>query len=367
MSEDLFDFLPSALKIALPAEASDQQQSTTFHRREIFSYQPERDFCFLQKTLGHSDRTNIGVRMEVAGVELKRDACGSKGFIELLDFEHSKAVNGPEFGELGLLAGRPSACCVCVIGTVQDLSSLEQLALMEQALDQKQLGSRLVGGDEERGLTSLFCRFKSTQFEQFTCVFSPSVSVFGLHVKKDPISLRCLRGVPNCTKCLGFFPQLSMAEFHPQPPPFVTCGVIEQKTWEEKYSSVVYGTNEGWCPIGNHKSTKHGCWLSLYAGLPSCPKVAPSTERLEPMKLLVVIPTWNRADCLDKAIQAISEARSQAQNCTVELFISDNCSSDHTPEVTSKWLRQAPWIHLKRWDTHTSHWGEILERALLHS
>ncbi|MFZ1614935.1 MAG: glycosyltransferase [Holophaga sp.] len=85
------------------------------------------------------------------------------------------------------------------------------------------------------------------------------------------------------------------------------------------------------------------------------------------MKLLVVIPTWNRADCLDKAIQAISEARSQTQKCTVELFISDNCSSDHTSDVTSKWQQRAPWIHVRRWETHTSHWGEILERALLHS
>jgi len=85
------------------------------------------------------------------------------------------------------------------------------------------------------------------------------------------------------------------------------------------------------------------------------------------MKLLVVIPTWNRADCLDKAIQAISEARSQTQKCTVELFISDNSSSDHTSEVTSKWQQRAPWIHVRRWETHTSHWGEILERALLHS
>ena len=81
------------------------------------------------------------------------------------------------------------------------------------------------------------------------------------------------------------------------------------------------------------------------------------------MKLLVVIPTWNRADCLDKAIQAISEARFQTQKCTVELFISDNCSSDHTSDVTSKWQQRAPWIHVRRWETHTSHWGEILERA----
>lgn len=85
------------------------------------------------------------------------------------------------------------------------------------------------------------------------------------------------------------------------------------------------------------------------------------------MKLLVVIPTWNRADYLDKAIYAIAGARSRAKNCTVELFISDNCSSDHTPEVVARWQQVAPWIHGRRWEEHSGIWAEILERALLNS
>ncbi|MBK8793197.1 MAG: glycosyltransferase [Holophaga sp.] len=60
------------------------------------------------------------------------------------------------------------------------------------------------------------------------------------------------------------------------------------------------------------------------------------------MKLLVVIPTWNRAEYLEKAIQAISEARAKAENCSVELFVSDNCSSDTTPEVMARWQGWRP-------------------------
>ncbi|MDP2876917.1 MAG: glycosyltransferase, partial [Holophaga sp.] len=85
------------------------------------------------------------------------------------------------------------------------------------------------------------------------------------------------------------------------------------------------------------------------------------------MQLLVVIPTWNRAEQLDMAIQAISEARSLAKNCTVELFVSDNCSSDATPEILARWQGVAPWIHVWRWEQHVTIWAQILERALLHS
>ncbi|MFZ1614934.1 MAG: glycosyltransferase, partial [Holophaga sp.] len=85
------------------------------------------------------------------------------------------------------------------------------------------------------------------------------------------------------------------------------------------------------------------------------------------MKLLVVIPTWNRAEYLEKAIQAISEARAKAENCSVELFVSDNCSSDTTPEVLARWQGVAPWIHMRRWEQHVTIWAQILERALLHS
>ena len=83
------------------------------------------------------------------------------------------------------------------------------------------------------------------------------------------------------------------------------------------------------------------------------------------MKLLVAIPTWNRADYLDTAIRAIAATRSMTQNCDVELFISDNCSSDHTSEVVARWQEESPWIHHRRWEEHiASYWPDILRRVL---
>ena len=86
------------------------------------------------------------------------------------------------------------------------------------------------------------------------------------------------------------------------------------------------------------------------------------------MKLLVVIPTWNRADHLDMAIRAIAMARAMARTCEVELFVSDNCSSDHTQEVVLRWQAEAPWIHYRRWEEHiATDWPAILRRAFLGS
>ncbi len=83
------------------------------------------------------------------------------------------------------------------------------------------------------------------------------------------------------------------------------------------------------------------------------------------MKLLVAIPTWNRAEHLDVAIRAVAAARSITHGCDVELFISDNCSSDHTGEVVGRWQAGSPWIHYRRWDEHiASSWPDILKRAL---
>ncbi len=86
------------------------------------------------------------------------------------------------------------------------------------------------------------------------------------------------------------------------------------------------------------------------------------------MKLLVAIPTYNRAEDLDKAIGDIARARSMTQSCEVELYISDNCSSDHTQAVVLRWRQEAPWIHYRRWVDHVDTWGPtMLWRALLGS
>jgi hypothetical protein len=83
------------------------------------------------------------------------------------------------------------------------------------------------------------------------------------------------------------------------------------------------------------------------------------------MKLLVAIPTWNRADHLDTAISAIAAARAMTQKCDVELFISDNCSSDHTAEVVARWQEGSPWIHYRRWEEHAPRGTPVLQRAFL--
>lgn len=83
------------------------------------------------------------------------------------------------------------------------------------------------------------------------------------------------------------------------------------------------------------------------------------------MRLLVAIPTWNRAEHLDKAIRAIAAARAITHGCEIELFISDNCSSDHTGEVVARWQEGSPWIHYRRWEEHiASSWPDILRRVL---
>jgi len=79
------------------------------------------------------------------------------------------------------------------------------------------------------------------------------------------------------------------------------------------------------------------------------------------MKIMMAIPTWNRAPYLDKAIAAIAAAREQA-GCEVTLFVSDNCSDDATAEVCAHWMAQNPWITCHRWDTHVNVFEEVLRR-----
>ena len=82
------------------------------------------------------------------------------------------------------------------------------------------------------------------------------------------------------------------------------------------------------------------------------------------MKLMVAIPTWNRAEYLNKAIGAIASARAKApQHCKVELFVSDNASTDHTAEVVARWQENAPWIHGRTWEVHTDNGLELLQRV----
>lgn len=52
--------------------------------------------------------------------------------------------------------------------------------------------------------------------------------------------------------------------------------------------------------------------------------------------LTLAIPTYNRADLLDKQLAWLAQAiKGLESNC--EIFISDNCSTDNTQEVIKKW------------------------------
>ena len=57
--------------------------------------------------------------------------------------------------------------------------------------------------------------------------------------------------------------------------------------------------------------------------------------------LSICIPTYNRASCLDKCLEAIV---AQEEVNRIEVVVSDNCSSDNTPNIVEKYSRQYPNI-----------------------
>lgn len=54
--------------------------------------------------------------------------------------------------------------------------------------------------------------------------------------------------------------------------------------------------------------------------------------------LSICIPTYNRADILDKTLNSITQ--DSAFDYDVEIVISDNCSQDHTPEICKKYTEK---------------------------
>ncbi|MFM7371774.1 MAG: glycosyltransferase family 2 protein [Sphaerospermopsis kisseleviana] len=62
--------------------------------------------------------------------------------------------------------------------------------------------------------------------------------------------------------------------------------------------------------------------------------------------LTIAIPTYNRADLLDKQLEWLSQAiKGYESEC--EIFVSDNCSSDHTQEVIQKWQENIKNVNFK--------------------
>lgn len=77
------------------------------------------------------------------------------------------------------------------------------------------------------------------------------------------------------------------------------------------------------------------------------------SDRLIHMKsepiLCIVIPTFNRAEFLDRCLAFAVEA---IGDHVVPICISDNCSSDNTSEVVKKWLSVYPLISYSRNDAN---------------
>ena len=52
------------------------------------------------------------------------------------------------------------------------------------------------------------------------------------------------------------------------------------------------------------------------------------------VELSVLIPTYNRADSLDRVLDSLNN---QTYQKSFQCIIADNCSSDHTKSVVEKW------------------------------
>ena len=62
--------------------------------------------------------------------------------------------------------------------------------------------------------------------------------------------------------------------------------------------------------------------------------------------LTIAIPTYNRAQLLDQQLAWLSGAI-QGLETQCEIIISDNCSTDHTPEIIQKWATVLEMAALK--------------------
>ena len=56
--------------------------------------------------------------------------------------------------------------------------------------------------------------------------------------------------------------------------------------------------------------------------------------------LSICIPTWNRATFLKQSLEKFAEQIEQVDFVELELYVSDNCSDDNTPEVVNAFIEQ---------------------------
>ena len=69
---------------------------------------------------------------------------------------------------------------------------------------------------------------------------------------------------------------------------------------------------------------------------------SPATRRI----LSICIPTYNRADCLDDCLKSLEIATRKCRD-RVQIVISDNASTDHTPDVVKRWSSALPILSVR--------------------
>jgi acetyltransferase-like isoleucine patch superfamily enzyme/glycosyltransferase involved in cell wall biosynthesis len=60
------------------------------------------------------------------------------------------------------------------------------------------------------------------------------------------------------------------------------------------------------------------------------------------MKMSICIPTYNRAECLDKSLDSITRQPYFQKSDDIEIIVSDNCSSDRTKAICADYLKRWP-------------------------
>ena len=77
---------------------------------------------------------------------------------------------------------------------------------------------------------------------------------------------------------------------------------------------------------------------------PSVSSLAAGDQPLDATRplLTIAIPTWNRSPYLALTLEQLSRELSTVDRNSVEILISDNCSTDDTPQVVRKYASPAP-------------------------
>jgi hypothetical protein len=95
------------------------------------------------------------------------------------------------------------------------------------------------------------------------------------------------------------------------------------------------------------------------AGLPTKPMEHPSTDGSAPPMLSLCLATYNRARYLDRYLTHHLTAL-EAAGIDYELVVSDNCSTDETPEILARYASRFPRMRVTRRPTNVGAHPNIL-------